>query len=81
MIHIHTIGFDEFGGRDDFPTITMEKKLAEKGVIEYEEPPAAILNKNKKTQSKSIRKGGGNVVGLRRGKGYDSDDSEYSDDD
>jgi hypothetical protein len=53
-------GFDEFGGRDDFATSVLEKKLSERGVIELQDEqhhPSANGSITKSSVGNSIRKG------------------------
>mmetsp|Transcript_28207 Transcript_28207/g.46397 ORF Transcript_28207/g.46397 Transcript_28207/m.46397 type:complete len:275 (-) Transcript_28207:129-953(-) len=42
------IGFDDFGGKEDFPTLAMERRLAKSGVIK--DPEGKIKGKVKRTK-------------------------------
>lgn len=52
------VGFDDMGGRDDFPTEMLEWRIARSGVIEYSGDlltPPTQASKQKKKQTKTIR--------------------------
>ena len=49
----YVVGFDEFGGKDDFPTAALAQRLCSAGLI-YEDPTAAA----KPPPSKTLRTGG-----------------------
>ena len=52
------VGFDDLGGREDFPTEMLEWRIARAGVLEYSgdllQPPN-IAKKNTKKSNKTIR--------------------------
>lgn len=79
-------GFDELGGRDDFTTETLERRLAKNGVIDFEEPAASSLAPKKggaprgtrsNPHAKPIYAGYAN----RRADDSDDEENEESDDD
>lgn len=77
-------GFDEFGGNDNFPTSVLEKKLSEKGLLDYEDPSYKPNKGSENIKKSGIRKGGKkqtNVAGLRMHRGADSDDDSTDDED
>lgn len=76
-------GFDELGGRDDFTTETLERRLAKQQIIDFEEPPVKSLTK--KTANKGVKS---NPTGRaiyastsnRRANDSDDEDNDESDD-
>eukprot|EP00698_Gefionella_okellyi_P016972 TRINITY_DN4914_c0_g1_i1.p1 TRINITY_DN4914_c0_g1~~TRINITY_DN4914_c0_g1_i1.p1 ORF type:complete len:212 (-),score=57.74 TRINITY_DN4914_c0_g1_i1:508-1143(-) len=64
------VGFDEFGGSDDFSTLSLERRLGTSGVIPFKEKEAPSSKRN-------IRQGGRAAGG---DDGWESDQS-YDDDD
>lgn len=77
-------GFDELGGRDDFTTDQLARRLAKQQIIDYEEPhvnPLAQKKKSVGTKSNPHKKAIFGGLNNRRADASDDDDNEESDDD
>lgn len=76
-------GFDELGGRDDFTTEQLERRLAKHAVIDFEEPPPSRVKKHQIKGTKSNPTGRAIYASAsnRRADASSDDDNEESDDD
>lgn len=78
-------GFDELGGRDDFATDVLEKRLASKATIDYEEPVVkSLMGQKKNVQKGSKTNPTGKAIyassSNRRADASDEDENDESDD-
>lgn len=66
----YIVGFNEFGGKDDFETSALEVRLQAAGLLTASEQPGP------KTAPRAVRKGGGASAGAARG--TDDESSDFS---
>jgi len=69
-------GFDELGGRDDFSTETLERRLAKEGIIDYEEPMMRPGQKKVRPGTKSNPTGKAIYASATNRRADDSDDED-----
>jgi len=74
-------GFDQLGGKDDFSTATLEKRLSIKGAIDIDESELVSKSQvtNKKTFNVKSNRSGKAIYSTKKKKDSDSD-SEHEDD-
>ncbi len=78
--HDRIEGFDELGGVDTFPTVTLERRLAKNGAIEFDEAQmhadAMLAEKSKIRAATKSNPTGKAIYGVRRMIDSDEDGSE-----
>jgi len=73
------VGFEELGGTDDFPQLRLEKRLADKGVIEYKRDDIDS-DEEEEMQARAGVKGGGLYTGSKYSRVHKKTDDDDDDD-